>query len=539
MAVEPETEQRRRHAPNQPLNERSPLIIAGSPATTHTPPQIVSGLAHQVVEGDPHQAEGADPHQVDGDPRQVDGDLYEIPRLIVWLKTNLSYFFTDLPKETINYINMPDTIPQEAILKPQKCPRTNSCSLASLTKAVALFILVIIFRLTFIIGAIFTQLMTCFRRDWINTNFTKSLTNNNKKMLSCDDKVEVICGLLIPDIVIVLLAFWVYFGLRYGSKYCCGCCGWKELNVVMRADTAESLNILVQAAKDKLKKSCVTITYTLIPMIYIILSLLVSVAYFLAFKLVNEDVIIKPPLGGHNLGGDIKYIYIGFSFLGFIALDLLYLRVMLKYAYRCQLIIYYLKIIKQQVKVYADKQKKIEEKIEENSEDQEIQEIQEIQQDPETKNLKKELKKSKKELMKKTETAYTFIKDLNASSSTIALLIILAGFQAVNCAINLLCQEISYLQAGAVMARLLLWGFLLVFPFHKAAGINIVYKQLRDLGWDMKRQSLVHDGYTGPITLKARMFGISVNPWLPYLVTIALLFTIMAGAKIKWYQLKM
>ena len=141
--------------------------------------------------------------------------------------------------------------------------------------------------------------------------------------------------------------------------------------------------------------------------------------------------------------------------------------------------------------------------------------------------------------MKKTETAYKFIKDLNASSSTIALLIIVAGFQAVNCAINLLCQEISYFQAAAVMARLLLWGFLLVSPFHKAAGINSVYKQLRDLGWDMKRRSLAHDGDTGSITLKARMFGISVNPWLPYLVTIVLLFTVMAGAKIKWYQLKM
>jgi len=82
---------------------------------------------------------------------------------------------------------------------------------------------------------------------------------------------------------------------------------------------------------------------------------------------------------------------------------------------------------------------------------------------------------NKKELMKKTEDAYTFIKNLNASSGTVALLIITAGFQAVNCAINLLHDKITYPQAAAVMARLMLWGFLLAFPFHKAAGINVVY----------------------------------------------------------------
>ena len=400
MAAEFEREQRRiSHAKCEPINETSPLI---SSPVTHQ----VDGNRYQVegnlrqVEGNPHQVNGG-PHQVEGnpqqvkgigsDPQQMDGNLCKIPRPLVWLLTILSYIFTDLPWETLKYINMPDKIPQESIPKPQKHPHTYSCSLVSFAKAVGLFIFVIIFRLSFIIGAIFTQLMTCFRRDWISTNFTTDL--NYTKTLSCDDKVEVICGLLIPDTVIVFLAFWVYFGLKYGSQYCCGCCGWKELNVVMRADTAEILNILVQAAKDKLKKSYVTITYTLIPMTYIILSLLVSVAYFYAFKLVNEDVNIQPPLGlGHTIGGHIKIIYISFSFLGFVFLDLLYLQVMLKYAYRCQLIIYYLKIIKQQVKVYADKQKQ----LEQASEDLEIQGIQEAQRYQEIENLKKELEDSKK-----------------------------------------------------------------------------------------------------------------------------------------------
>ena len=144
--------------------------------------------------------------------------------------------------------------------------------------------------------------------------------------------------------------------------------------------------------------------------------------------------------------------------------------------------------------------------------------------------------------MEQTETAYTFIKQLNASSGTIALVIIIAAFQTANCAVILLCNEITYPQAVAVALRLILWAFLAVFPFHKAAGVNITSKKLRDLGWDMHRPSLAchcnpHGLNNGVhVSLKARVFGISVNPWLPYLVTILLLLTIMVGSKFKWYE---
>ena len=153
MAAEFGTEQGQIHAECEPINETSPLIS--------------SLVTHQVdVDGDPHHVEG-----IDGDTNQTDGDLCEIPRPLVWLLTILSYIFTDLPWETINYINMPDKIPQETILKPQKHPCTYSCSLVSLTKAVGLFILVLTLRLSFILGAIFTQLMTCFRRDWTRDQY--------------------------------------------------------------------------------------------------------------------------------------------------------------------------------------------------------------------------------------------------------------------------------------------------------------------------------------------------------------------------------
>ena len=174
---------------------------------------------------------------------------------------------------------------------------------------------------------------------------------------------------------------------------------------------------------------------------------------------------------------------------------------MLRYGYRCQLIIYCLKLIKDELK-------------------ESVQPSQD----------------KKDELMNRTKDANRFIKELNASSCTTALLVIIAGFQAVNCAINLLCEEISYKQAEVVIARLLLWGFLLVFVCHKAAGVNSATKRLQDYWRDVNKEIAVHNGNSGP---KATMFGFSVHPRLPFLVVFVLLFTIMAGAKIKWYQLKM
>ena len=88
------------------------------------------------------------------------------------------------------------------------------------------------------------------------------------------------------------------------------------------------------------------------------------------------------------------------------------------------------------------------------------------------------------------------------------------------------------------------WAFLAVFPFHKASGVNIASKKLRDLGWDMHIDNLLHvivilhdESKNGVhISLKAKVFGISVHSWLPYLVIILLLLTLMVGSKFKWYE---
>ena len=135
--------------------------------------------------------------------------------------------------------------------------------------------------------------------------------------------------------------------------------------------------------------------------------------------------------------------------------------------------------------------------------------------------------------------ACNFIKDLNASSATVGFIVIIAAYQAANCTVILFDDDITYGQGGAVVLRLILWGFLAVFLFHKAGGVNIAAKKLHDTGWDMHRPH--HNNSNGSdngvrITIKARIFGITVNPWLPYVVVVILLLTIMIGSKFKWYD---
>ena len=89
----------------------------------------------------------------------------------------------------------------------------------------------------------------------------------------------------------------------------------------------------------------------------------------------------------------------------------------------------------------------------------------------------RKIKNQKEEIMQKTENAYTFIKQLNASSSTVGFIILIASYQAANCVVILLGNDITYLQGAAILLRLVLWGFLAVFSFHKASGVNIASKR--------------------------------------------------------------
>ena len=208
-------------------------------------------------------------------------------------------------------------------------------------------------------------------------------------------------------------------------------------------------------------------------------------------------VIIQMPLGHHDLDKSKRWLLCS-AIIGFIAFDLLYVRVVMRYVYRCQMIIYYLKMIKHKVKhnEHCNHKEAIE-----------------------------EVKKAKK-----------FIRHLNASSGTTGFVTIIGLFQAVNCAYFLLSDGSTYHETGTVTARLILFGFLAIYPFYKAAGLNDAAERIHDTGLDM----CIDSPYQGSnkdvrITLKATMFGILVQPWLPYLALFVILLTTMVGAKFQWY----
>ena len=480
-----------------------------------------------------------------------------------YVVTFFVWFFTDWPCETVKLISTPYNRPtpnrptpntiQEERREPNhddkpeseqpNIPKCYRCSTKRLCRLIGWSLLTTV-RLLLVLTGIVFQFITCFRRDRISTDLTpitpSTTTNETTKLLSCTERDEIICALLIPDIVIFLLALWVYFGLKFVNQFSPRCCGCKELNVVIMADTADKLNELVLTIKPKQLGSSITSGYIAIPALYILLSQGVSVMYLFAFHLADEDVVIQPPLQGMDrLTGGLKSGMIALSFVGFIALDLLYVRVIIRYAYRCQMIIYYLEMIKKNINDFQNGEERIK-----RNQQRSVRENQNLENEGEEitdDNIVSCEDKKAQEVAQENENAYMFIKYLNASSSTVGFIILIASYQAADCAaVFLLDNDITYFQGGAVVLRLILWGFLAVFPFHKAAGVNIAFKRLRDLGWDIYAPLLggpyESNNTRKQINLKARVFGISVNPWLPYVVVIVLLLTIMIGAKFKWYE---
>ena len=89
------------------------------------------------------------------------------------------------------------------------------------------------------------------------------------------------------------MAFWVYVVLKFVNyKYCKEKLGWKELGTVTKTNTAANLNRLVEAVHSELSVGSL-VQYSILPLAYIILSLLVSIGYLIVFQLWDEDVVIQ------------------------------------------------------------------------------------------------------------------------------------------------------------------------------------------------------------------------------------------------------
>ena len=137
---------------------------------------------------------------------------------------------------------------------------------------------------------------------------------------------------------------------------------------------------------------------------YLIFSQAVSIIYLYAFNIVDSDVVIHWSSHTH-ISGILKIIIIPVSFLGFIAFDLLYTQLIVRYYLQCKLNIYFLQAIKKKIKV--------------------------------TENNRQFESQSK--TIEDVEKARNFINQLNTSSITLGVgITITAVQQAINCIISFL-----------------------------------------------------------------------------------------------------
>ena len=363
-----------------------------------------------------------------------------------------------------------------------------------------------------IIFGVASQIFTCFSRQnpyahWVHHPNDTLIQDTNSStqycLLKCDINKNFITGFIFPDAIIVLLALWIYLKkpvaaiiLSVTDKSCTPLKDFLKIN-----DSPIEKLIKETQCNDKL--CCTRCCYTLISILYIILSLSISILYLYAFGILTNDVVMQSPIKNkivNNYMKDTK-LMTGLSLLGFFAFDLLYIQVIIRYSYQCTLLVNYLNSIKS--------------------------------------NLSND----------KVENAYEFLKELNANSATIQTVIVIAGFTAISCGINLFdttdCpiysltkeanSEVKWfqiLQVTAVTLRGILWTWVVLFPFYRAAQVNEASRKLT------LKIALYHPEISKGakyIATEIRLIGISVRRWLPCVVILVIFFVIMMGANITSY----
>ena len=274
---------------------------------------------------------------------------------------------------------------------------------------------------------------------------------------------------------------------------------------------------LVNAVKDKPNMSAnissVCTYLELISIIYIILSILVEVLYLVVYF--KQKQFMWP--AGWEITGNLKITIIIILLVGDVAIDLLYIQIILRYVLQCQLNIYFLQFIITKVG-----------KIEYSSQSQAI------------KGVNKSLK---------------FLKQLNRSSKITGLAIISALIQAINCAINLsnynmddsvakTNQSLEF-EIVTLACRLFLWIFLTMVPFIQAARVNETIEALYDTGLAMVKtpvtfsendpENKIITENAIKITLNVKLFNVIIPPGFTYLTIIVLLLMLALKSAFQLY----
>ena len=383
----------------------------------------------------------------------------------------------------------------------------------------------VILRMLMAIAAMLIQGIVTFRRDRfdkISPSVTMDFPANEEIWIILagsgskeDDKTKEVVpskpdltlfgDVIIIDLITSILLLWV---LCSKLRLLCKSTKTRNLQSTETENPFEDpLSQLIKAVKYIRRDKLTSILFVIVPIIYIVFSILVSGLYlFLYFQ---HKQVMWPK--DWEITGPLKIAVIIILLVGYTAIDLLYVQILLRYVLQCQLNIYFLQLItgKVESKTYRN---------------QDI-------------------------AIKDVEKAYKFLEELNASSRITGLAIINALIQAINCAMNLSNDMDDpdekpnlKLEELALICRLFLWIFLMMIPFIQAAQANATSKALSDTGLVMFKPPVLFDKNTSSqnrlikkkvakITLGVKIFSVTIQPGFIYLamITIFLIFALRSA----------
>ena len=362
-------------------------------------------------------------------------------------------------------------------------------------------------RLGLAVMGMIIQTITCFRRDRLDQSVIEG--NNGSKSVQCNGTSQVFSAFVVPNLIVLGILLWLLWRKFKGKCY-------KVSRSMELAD--KDIIDLVEEVNKKKPDTYMTRYFLIYFIVFMVSSLVVSILNLYAYDIMDDDVIIHSEW--NNYSGSSKKSLITLSFFGFVAFDLLYAQFIMRYACQCKLNIYYLEEIKNKTKNSRNEPRQNDNYAYTNQD----------------------------AALDDVEKAYNYLKQLNSNSTAVGIIILLTTLLAANSIISLLDKGSTIFQEVALGARSLQWVTLTMFTLYYAAQVNETSKALHDTGLSMYRRPMFFNNnediaqkklvckHTSPINLEAKLFGIVIRPWLPYVIIILMLFTLMVGPGFRWYE---
>ena len=140
------------------------------------------------------------------------------------------------------------------------------------------------------------------------------------------------------------------------------------------------------------------------------------------------------------------------------------------------------------------------------------------------------------------KTANTFLKQLNDESFSTGIVIVIAGFTAFSCIFNLTItsncpQDHKACQVVVVILRLILWLFIVLYPFYKTAKVNETSQEFCMYFVLSECDAAIITKVEKCIASQARLISIPIQSSHPNTLLLTIIFTIMLGSSIKYFNL--